>query len=44
VAGRSDTLLDARYRRSEKRRSEKRAIVAVGRSILVILWHLARLG
>jgi len=37
--GAATTLLDARYRRSEKRRSEKRAIVAVGRSILVILWH-----
>ena len=29
-----------RYRRIAKRRGNKRAIVAVGRSILVIIWHL----
>ena len=29
-----------RYRRITRRRGKKRAIVAVGRSILVIIWHL----
>jgi hypothetical protein len=38
VAGRTDTFLGARYRRIAKRRGNKRAIVAVGRSILVIIW------
>ena len=37
---RTDTFLGARYRRIAKRRGNKRAIVAVGRSILVIVWHL----
>jgi transposase len=40
VAGRSDSFLGERYRRIAKRRGKKRAIVAVGRSILVIVWHL----
>ena len=40
VAGRTDTFLGARYRRIARRRGTKRAIVAVGRSILVIVWHL----
>ncbi|MEE2058691.1 IS110 family RNA-guided transposase [Rhodococcus artemisiae] len=40
IAGRTDTFLGARYRRIAKRRGKKRAIVAVGRSILVIVWHL----
>ena len=40
VAGRSDTFLGERYRRIARRRGKKRAIVAVGRSILVIVWHL----
>jgi transposase len=40
VAGRTDTFLGARYRRIARRRGKKRAIVAVGRSILVIVWHL----
>ena len=40
VAGRTDTFLGERYRRIAKRRGNKRAIVAVGRSILVIVWHL----
>jgi transposase len=39
TAGRTDTFLGARYRRIPKRRGKKRAIVAVGRSILVIVWH-----
>jgi transposase len=40
VASRTDTFLGARYRRIARRRGKKRAIVAVGRSILVIVWHL----
>jgi transposase len=40
VAGRTDTFLGERYRRIAKRRGNKRAMVAVGRSILVIVWHL----
>jgi transposase len=39
-AGRTDTFLDERYRRIARRRGKKRAIVAVGRSILVIIWAL----
>ena len=40
VAGRTDSFLGERYRRIAKRRGRKRAMVAVGRSILVIVWHL----
>jgi transposase len=40
VAGRTNTFLGERYRRIAKRRGKKRAMVAVGRSILVITWHL----
>jgi transposase len=39
-AGRTDTFLGERYRRIVRRRGKKKAIVAVGRSILVIVWHL----
>ena len=39
-AGRTNTFLGARYRRIARRRGKKKAIVAVGRSILVIIWHL----
>jgi transposase len=40
AASKTDTFLGERYRRIAKRRGKKRAIVAVGRSILVIIWHL----
>ncbi|GAA3609352.1 IS110 family transposase [Nonomuraea rosea] len=40
VAGKSNTFLGERYRRIARRRGTKRAIVAVGRSILIIVWHL----
>lgn len=40
ICGRTDTFLGARYRRIARRRGKKKAIVAVGRSILVIIWHL----
>jgi transposase len=39
-AGRTSTFLGERYRRIARRRGTKRAIVAVGRSILIIVWHL----
>jgi transposase len=39
-AGRTTTFLGERYRRLAKRRGTKKAIVAVGRSILIIIWHL----
>jgi transposase len=39
-AARTDTFLGERYRRIARRRGSKKAIVAVGRSILVIIWHL----
>jgi transposase len=40
AAGKTDTFLGERYRRIARRRGKKKAIVAVGRSILVIVWHL----
>jgi transposase len=39
-AARTDTFLGERYRRIARRRGATKAIVAVGRSILVIIWHL----
>jgi len=36
----TNTFLAARYRRIARRRGQPRAVVAVGRSILVIIWHL----
>jgi transposase len=40
AASKTNTFLGERYRRIARRRGAKRAIVAVGRSILVIVWHL----
>lgn len=42
VAGlsRTNTFLGERYRRLARRRGKKRAIVAVGNSVLTIIWHL----
>jgi len=40
AAGKTDTFLGERYRRLARRKGKKRTIVAVGRSILVIIWHL----
>ncbi|KOU35168.1 transposase [Streptomyces sp. WM6378] len=40
AAARTDTFLGARYRRLVKRRGHAKALVAVARSILVIVWHL----
>jgi transposase len=40
TAGRTDTFLGERYRRIARRRGKKRAQVATGRSMLIIIWHL----
>jgi transposase len=40
AASKTDTFLGERYRRIARRRGKKKAIVAVGRSILIIIWHL----
>jgi transposase len=40
TAGQGETFLGERYRRIARRRGKKRAQVAVGRSMLVIIWHL----
>jgi transposase len=40
AAARTDTFLGERYRRIVKRRGKRKALVAVARSILVIIWHL----
>jgi len=40
AAGKTDTFLGERYRRIARRRGKKKAVVAVGRSILTIIWHL----
>jgi transposase len=39
-ASRTNTFLGERYRRIARRRGAKRAVVAVGRSVLTIVWHL----
>jgi transposase len=39
-AAKTDSFLGERYRRIARRRGAKKAIVAVGRSTLVIVWHL----
>jgi transposase len=40
AAARTDTFLGERYRRLVKRMGKLKALVAVARSILVIVWHL----
>jgi transposase len=40
TAARTDTFLGERYRRIVKRRGKLKALVAVARTILVIIWHL----
>ena len=40
AAARTDTFLGERYRRIVRRRGKLKALVAVARSILVIIWHL----
>ena len=40
VDSRTDTFLGARYRRLARRRGKQKAIVAIGNSALVAIWHL----
>jgi transposase len=40
TAARSDTFLGERYRRLAKRRGKRKALAAIARSILVIIFHL----
>ncbi len=40
AAAKTNTFLGERYRRLIKRRGKLKALVAVARSILVIVWHL----
>jgi transposase len=40
AASKTDSFLGERYRRLVRRRGKLRAIVAVARSILVVVWHL----
>jgi transposase len=40
AAARTDSFLGERYRRLVRRRGHQRALVAVARSILVVVWHL----
>lgn len=40
AAAKTDTFLGERYRRLVKRTSKLKALVAIARSILVIVWHL----
>ncbi len=40
AAAKTDTFLGERYRRIVKRRGKLKALVAVARSILIIIWHL----
>ena len=40
AAAKTDTFLGQRYRRLVRRRGKLKALVAVARSILVIVWHL----
>ena len=37
---RTDTFLGARYRRLVRRRGKPKALVAVGNSVLIAVWHL----
>jgi transposase len=40
AAARTDTFLGQRYRRLLRRRGSQRALVAIARSILAVVWHL----
>ena len=40
AASRTGTFLGERYRRIVRRRGKLKALVAVARTILVIIWHL----
>lgn len=40
AAAKTDTFLGERYRRIVKHRGKLKALVAIARTILVIIWHL----
>lgn len=40
AAGKTNTFLGERYRRLAKRRGKLKALVAIARTLLVIIWHL----
>jgi transposase len=40
AAAKTDTFLGERHRRLVRRRGKQRALVAIERSILVVVWHL----
>ena len=40
AAGKTDTFLGERYRRLVRRRGKLKALVAIARTILIIIWHL----
>jgi len=40
AAAKTDTFLGERYRRLVRRRGKQRALVAIERSLLVVVWHL----
>ncbi len=40
AAGKTSTFLGERYRRLARRRGKLKALVAIARTILVIIWHL----
>jgi transposase len=40
AAGKTSTFLGERYRRLVKRRGKLKALVAIARALLVIIWHL----
>lgn len=40
AADKTNTFLGERYQRIARRRGKQKAIVAIGRSLLVIIWHL----
>jgi transposase len=40
AAGKTSTFLGQRYRRLARRRGKLKALVAIARTILVIIWHL----
>ena len=44
ASGARDTCLQAQYRRLAGRRGKKRALVAVGHSMLVAIWHMISAG
>jgi len=40
AAAKTDTFLGERYRRLVRRQGKQKALVAIERSILVVVWHL----